>query len=667
MQVKTHVANQNSGSQSCILATTITDADGAIVASDSTSAENIATGGAHTFTQRMTVSNPNLWGPASPYLYKVTSRVYGDGAALTDTCTTTIGIRTISFSKSNGFQINGERMILRGGNRHQDYPYVGNAAPARLQYADALRLKEYGFNFVRMAHYFQSKAFVDGCNKVGLMSMMSMPGWQYKSSSSSFLNTSMAALRAVIRFHRNDPSIIIWETAHNESSDPSSYSHTAADVAEEEYPGDQMYTEGEPTMSCSGDYGAGYGYQVIGSSSQHNARSCIRGTSKPMIYNEYADWDFGGGEDRCSRNSEAKMTKLARNHYWSLNANRADNSLNGDAVWTAIDYQSRSMVRSGALDWARLPKFSAYFYQSQRDPSVIIPGVNSGPMVYIMNWWTPSSPTRIRVFSNCEEVRLSLNGTVVATQSPDNADRDSSANLERRPYTFNTSFASGTLLAEGLIDGEVKATHSVTTPSSASKVSVVIDTANLPALRADGSDMAFVYGSIVDENGTILQTTANDVTFTVSGPATLVTTSEGKSVSVEAEAGIATALLRMDTTAGDITVTASASGLTDGSASVTSLVFPDTMSTAVNIPSALQLPLKSFAVRRTGSVLSISFPIGVQKRSGRFILCNAQGKQIGQWELKKSTTKIGMATLPHGIYFGQISSGAEKYVHKLIW
>ncbi|MBN1760528.1 MAG: DUF4982 domain-containing protein [Chitinispirillaceae bacterium] len=666
VQVKTHVANQGGSAQSCVLTTTIVDAAGATVVTNSTPAANIATGASNTFTQNFTVSTPHLWGPSSPYLYKVKSQIYSDGSTLKDTCTTSIGIRTISFSKSNGFRINGERMILRGGNRHQDYPYVGNAAPARLQHADALRLKEYGFNFVRMSHYFQSPAFVAGCDKVGLMSMMSMPGWQYKSTSTSFVNNSIAALRAAIRYHRNNPSIIIWETAHNESSDPVDYSNKAAAAAAEEYPGNQMYTEGEPTMSCSGNYGSSYGYQVIASSSQHNGRGCIDGTSKPMVFNEYGDWDFNSGGDRCSRNSEAKMTKLARNHYWSLNANRAKTALQGDAVWTAIDYQSGSMIRSGAIDWARLPKFSAFFYQSQRDPSVIIPGVNSGPMVYIMNWWTSSSPTRVRVFSNCDQVKLSLNGTVVATQSPDAAVADSSAHLEHRYYTFNTQFASGTLLAEGLMGGEVKASHSVSTPGAASKVSVFIDTVNLPVLRADGSDMAFVYGSVVDAKGTLLQTTTNSVTFTVSGPATLVTTTEGTSVTVAAEAGVATALLRMGTTAGPITVTASASGLSNGTATVTSVV-PDAV-TGVHFSPAMRNSLKSCVMRRAGNVLLVSFPFAAQTReSGKFILCNSQGKQVGQWDVMQGRTKIGITTLPHGIYFGQITSGTERYVQQLIW
>ena len=665
VQVKTHVRNEYLVTKSCVVTTTLLDSNGATVTANSTSATNITNGTATTFTQSLTVSNPHLWGPNSPYLYKVRSQVY-DGARLADEQTTTIGIRTISFSKAMGFQINGVRMILRGGDRHQDYPYIGNAAPARLQYTDALRMKEYGFNFVRMSHYVQSREFVAGCDRLGIMGQMPVPGWQHSDAGATFTNNSVAVIQAMIRYYRNSPSIILWETAHNESSDGTAYVTAAQNAATAEYPGNQMYTVGEPTMTCSGDYGSGYAYNVIATSSQHGARTCISTTSKPMAFGEYGDWDFGGGANRCSRNSEANMTVLARNHYWSLNADRALTALQADAVWTAIDYNG-PLVRSGALDWARLPKFSAYFYQSQRDPSVTILGANSGPMVFIMNWWTSTSPTRIRIFSNCDQVRLSLNGNIIATQSPDAAITDSNANLEHRPYTFNTSFTSGTLLAEGLIGGTVRATHTVMTPGTAAGVKVVIDQANLPPFQADGSDIAFVYGSIVDANGTLLQTSTANVTFTVTGGnARLIKTTEATTQTVTAEAGVATVLLRGGTVAGQIIVTGTASG-TPGSDTVTAVAPPVTGTIDPFRPSASSAQAMAFVISQKGSVLSVQVPYAAVKElsAAKFTLCNAQGRLVGQWNLKKSSTRININSLPHGVYFGQISAGTYKYLQKI--
>ncbi|MBN1306568.1 MAG: hypothetical protein JXA18_01525, partial [Chitinispirillaceae bacterium] len=113
VQIQTHVANQCRSAQSCVVATAVLDASGTAAASNSTSPKEIAAGASSTFKQSLTVANPNLWGPDSPYLYTVRSQVFGSGGSeLTDSCTTTIGIRTISFSKTKGFRINGKRMIL---------------------------------------------------------------------------------------------------------------------------------------------------------------------------------------------------------------------------------------------------------------------------------------------------------------------------------------------------------------------------------------------------------------------------------------------------------------------------------------------------------------------------------------------------------------------------
>jgi hypothetical protein len=246
-------------------------------------------------------------------------------------------------------------------------------------------------------------------------------------------------------------------------------------------------------------------------------------------------------------------------------------------------------------------------------------------MVFIQNWWTSSSPTTVMVFSNCEQVSLYRNGTLVATQNPVAASGHYT-NLEHRPFSFSTSFASGTLRADGLIGGTVRATHSVTTPGTAAGVKVVIDTANLPPLQADGSDMAFIYGSIVDANGTLMPTATNSVTFTVTGGnARLVTP-------------------------GSDTVAILGTGIAD----------PFT-------PAAAQPPIKTFVIRQKGGVLSVQVPsAAVQGHSAaKFTLCNAQGRLVGQWILTKGITRVSIAALPHGVYFGQISAGTYRYLQKI--
>jgi beta-galactosidase len=210
-----------------------------------------------------------------------------------------------------------------------------------------------------------------------------------------------------------------------------------------------------------------------------------------------------------------------------------------------------------------LPKFSYYFFQSQHDPDIDLSylGIDSGPMVFIANYWTTSSPTTVKVFSNCEEVKLYKNDVLQATQSPDTGgDND---NLQHPPFTFSSlTWESGELKAEGLIGGQVVATHIVRTPGSADSLFVEFDVTDVPA---NGSETIFVYASIVDSADTVVPDASDEVTFSVSGEATLASPA-----TVDAEAGIATALIRVSDLPGLITVTATASGLTTDDASITS-------------------------------------------------------------------------------------------------
>ncbi|MBN1309652.1 MAG: hypothetical protein JXA18_17155, partial [Chitinispirillaceae bacterium] len=204
----------------------------------------------------------------------------------------------------------------------------------------------------------------------------------------------------------------------------------------------------------------------------------------------------------------------------------------------------------------------------------------------------------------------------------------------------------------------------VSPASASSKVKVVIDTADL-TFAADGSDIAIVYASILDNSSQVIPTATNSVTFSVSGPGTLVGTNP-----VAAVAGIASILLRAGTTGGQITVSASASGGGTGSASVTSHT-----ATAVtwNIdqfaPSRSAVLPVMYAIHRIGGVLSVRIVCGGahDAYSPTFTLCNAQGRVVGRWSLTAHSTTIDVTALSHGLYFGQVSGTAGRFIQKIVW
>jgi hypothetical protein len=308
------------------------------------------------------------------------------------------------------------------------------------------------------------------------------------------------------------------------------------------------------------------------------------------------------------------------------------------------------------LDIFRIPKYSAWFYKSQRSPAdTLEPGpAKGGPMVFIASSWTSSSAIPVKVYSNCDQVSLYLNNTLVSTQSP-----TTGTNLEHPPFSFSIpSFQSGTLRADGLIGGAVKATYSVSTPGIATKVSVAIDTANMQ-FTADGSDIALIYASILDGSGTVLPTASTNITFTVSsGPGDLVGTNP-----VAAQAGIATIMLRSRATGGAITVTATTSGLATGMATVTSIVSPTTGIASMSGTRPITQN-SGFSIGRIGSSLRVKLPRGEggEQTVTNLTLYNAQGKLLGQWTLLKRDNIVPVGALSHGVYFGRIDNGPLVFV-----
>jgi beta-galactosidase len=662
VQVKTHVLNERASAQSCIVTTSILGADGAVVTSNAAPAVSISSGTASTVTQTLTVSSPKLWTPNTPSLYRVRSEVSaGAGAAAIDTMSTTIGIRSIAFSKTDGLQINGTRYRLRGCNRHQAYPVIGNAVPKSGQYRDAMRIKEFGYDFVRMSHYMQPESFVDACDKFGIASMACLPGWQYYNDAQAFRDNSVKALRDMIRVYRNHPSVIVYEAMHNESDPTAAFLNASKAAAHEEYPGNQMFTCGEE--------GGGV-LDIYMSSAQHDVRS-YTGT-RACIISEYGDWEHGcvwadpitGCVARIERSTgEAAMLSVATTRASDLSLNRGCSWLTVDGVWTVFDYQAWSRgpyTGSGDMDIFRIPKMSAYVYQSQRNPSLTFSGVNYGPMVHIASQWTSTSATSLTVYSNCEQVRLYKNGTLVATNSP-----VTGTQLEHPQFKFDVApFAAGNLRAEGLIGGTAKAWDTVFTPGAASKIRLAIDTAGLE-FAADGSDIALVYASVVDGNGQVVPTAANSVTFAVSGPGTLVGTNP-----VAAVAGVSSILLRAGTTAGTISVTATTSGFS-GSATVASHPVADP---AVSIITSSTMAVLSVAsdgsivVHQKRDRISISIP---GRSSGTpaaavFTLFDARGRVVGHWGAERGTVSADIGSLPPGVYLGQFNDGVHRAACRVV-
>ena len=133
------VRNDDVKPRPAVLVTTLTDADGKVVLKDSAPETLVSPGASQTISRQFTLPQPHLWSPQSPYLYTLGEKI-SDG----DEVRQRIGIRTLRTDPKEGFFLNGKHFVPSGANRHQAYPYLGNALSDAAQYRDAVKLKEAG-------------------------------------------------------------------------------------------------------------------------------------------------------------------------------------------------------------------------------------------------------------------------------------------------------------------------------------------------------------------------------------------------------------------------------------------------------------------------------------------------------------------------------------------
>ncbi|WP_375337935.1 glycoside hydrolase family 2 TIM barrel-domain containing protein [Bacteroides sp. ET225] len=550
---------------------------------------------AQTVTQDLHITHPTLWHPYKPYLYTLCTRLMQNGKVL-DKITWQIGIRSIRYTAEEGFFINGEKLYLRGANRHQAFPHIGDAAPNSMQERDVINLKKGGYNAVRAAHYPSDPAFLNACDRYGLLVVECIPGWQYYNPDSTFINRLYEVGKGMIRRDRNHPSVILWETALNESRYPVSLAKNLFELAHSEYPGNQMYTAGdyfghndmEPYYDVF--YKQVSQYPKDGDVMSNYPEDFI--SIKPLFTREWGD---GVGEKpRVSlMENEEEQMKQCRSRLEQLNGKGyfdwcmldANPHMGGHFVWSYNDYARGSedeTMYSGVVDMNRFPKFSYYMLQSMRDPSISQPGLYDGPMVFIASYNASgkfsSSTSHIMVFSNCDEVRLYRNGKKIGTQTRSERSPlyQSIVNKGGSPaFVFNAgNYEAGTLKAEALIKGKIVATHSIATPGKPNQLRITAKTDGISPI-ADGSDLIPVYVTVCDSNGTRVYNSDLKIKLHVSGKGVLVgdTASRVGINPQKAEGGIAFAWIRTSQEAGKIRIEATAEGGIKGETEITTLPY----------------------------------------------------------------------------------------------
>lgn len=544
---------------------------------------SVGKGKAGKWSSRVKVETPHLWSPDSPYLYQLNVYVKDKDGNIVDGYRRRIGVRSVEFKGKDGFWLNGEPYPypLIGANRHQDYAVIGNALSNSLHWRDAKKLRDAGLRVIRNAHYPQDPAFMDACDELGLFVIVNTPGWQFWNDEPIFAQRVYSDIRNMVRRDRNHPCVWMWEPILNETWYPAEFAKNVVDILNEEYPYPYCYAGCDVTARGHEFFPIHFTHPSNGEGGAFNTQ-----TLNPDICYFTREWG-DNVDDWYSHNSPSRVNRgwgevpmliqaqgYAKPDYKYTcydGLYRTSRQHMGGCLWHSFDHQRGyhpDPFYGGIMDAFRQPKFSYYMFCSQRPAEVNKELIaDSGPMVYIANEMTPFSPKDVTVYSNCEEVRLTFckdgkqysyhkPADAIGMPSPIITFPDVFDVMHDKQLSRKKKQADSYLLAEGLIEGKVVATHKVTPARRPTKILLWADDENV-SMKADGSDIVTLIAAIADDNGNIKRLNNYEIMFEIEGPGQLIASGKTFTNPAPVRWGTAPVLVRAGTVAGKIKVRAS--------------------------------------------------------------------------------------------------------------
>ena len=447
------------------------------------------------------------WDLAKPRLYTVVARLW-QGDTVTDEDSRRIGFREARFT-DHGFELNGTVVKLRGLNRHQTFPWVGQAMPARVQRHDAYVLKkELKINIVRTSHYPQSPHFLDACDELGLLVLEEIPGWQHIGDE-PWRDLAVDNVRRMVRRDWNHPAIVLWGVRINESRDNHDFYTRTNAVAHELDASRQTcgirYFQGSEFLEDV------FTMNDFGFPLKAPNHPCYLNTE--FVGHTYVTKPYDNGE---------RLAEHIRRHARVHNQLGSNAQYAGGIGWCAFDYNTHDNFGSGdricyhgVSDIFRLPKPAAAFYRSQCDPAedvVLEPAFHWAARSDLTNSFTAAI-----VCSNCDHLKFYVGSKLAKEVDPD---RDTYGNLPHPPFQLNLErFPVGDLRIEGYVAGKMVIEKTFSHHGADREFVAAADDTTL---KADGADATRVTLRVVDELGELRRYTTGAIAFTLEGPIELV-------------------------------------------------------------------------------------------------------------------------------------------------
>ncbi|HPT13512.1 MAG TPA: glycoside hydrolase family 2 TIM barrel-domain containing protein [Bacteroidales bacterium] len=581
VEVTTTVINQSEISERAILVVNILDSKKKVVAK----CENpfdLQAGLTATLKNKLIVESPRLWSPENPEMYSVVCELKANGS-LIDSDSQCFGIRSVKFDAQQGFLLNGVVMKLKGGCIHHDNGPLGAAAFDRAEERKIELLKAAGYNAVRMAHNPPSEVMLNACDRLGILVIdEAFDMWRYGhfsgDYSARFDSLWQSDLESMVLHDRNHPSVIMWsignEIRYAGSPEIDSVCGILADFVRALDPTRPVTAAQNAVSEQKDNYFSqldvcGYNYALGSYKTDH--------TRKP---------------DRVIFGSESYASE-AYDYWQSVSKNPW---VTGDFVWTAFDY-----IGEASIGWRGYPQDKNFFpWNLAYCGDIDICGNRRPQSFYRQTLWgekpvvnlfvkppEPSFPLNplkekwskwdwpdvveswnfeglenrallVTAYTNCDAVELFLNGKSMGKEVnlPDN----------KNIVSWNVPYNSGELIAYGFRNGKIADTSILRT---AGKPAMIVMKPDRATISTDGQDLSYITVEITDSPGYRNPLADNRLTFSVSGPGSIIAAGNANPMSKEsfrqperkAWRGQCLVIVRSSKQKGNIRLTASSDGL----------------------------------------------------------------------------------------------------------